>query len=305
MDSFKRIKEMRDFPAPHPILPWEWALGPLRYHPDSPLSLIEERWEALLQDICTTEQTYRTFIAQHPYFFLVQCVDTHFVLTEIRLGSDYVVDFVVPEQLASRGVFYRFIELESPHNPPFNKRGDPSARLSHALQQIADWKRWLRTNNQLASDLFPCFSMVSVSFAIYIGTRSNSKQWLSKRNTFSEEYGIEIRSFDSLTDRIRDPVLTLSDTLTCSSQEYNVPLELVNALRNPFYTAYSDRVWRKVRRELAHVDHFVEWNADVLLKHRSYDKRLVRQFIECCCSNQQEVDDVVAQYRERRRRRTS
>jgi len=272
-------EELKAHFAGHPILPWELAF----YTPLKSYRAMIRRWKAMLADPSLTEHEYCRFISNRPYFLLVRSNLTFFVLSELRLGADYTVDFVVPTENHSMGMTYEFIELESPHVAPFTKNGDPSARFSHALRQITDWRRWLRRNHGEAKRLLPCSSThTPFSFTIVIGTRENSAAWLEQRNSFSQEHNVVTRSFDYLTDNMCSPVISHTNRLTGSSEERGVPLELANALRNPFYRTYSDKTWRAIRRELRYHPHFIWANADTLLKHRTYDTTLYSAFSEHC-----------------------
>ena len=43
------------------------------------------------------------------------------------------------------------IELESPKAKLFNKAGDPSKELNHAIRQIVDWRAWIKKNVDYAT----------------------------------------------------------------------------------------------------------------------------------------------------------
>ena len=75
-------------------------------------------------------------------------------------------------------------------------------RLVAAVQQIHSWKQWIEENRDEAKRLFPSalFSLhdsASFRFTIYIGRGENTANWLERRNFYSKEVGIEIRSFDA------------------------------------------------------------------------------------------------------------
>ena len=57
------------------------------------------------------------------------------VVPQKRLGSEHVTDFVIAQE-ASGGLVWYAVELERPQAKMFNKNGDPSAVLNHALRQI-------------------------------------------------------------------------------------------------------------------------------------------------------------------------
>lgn len=56
-------------------------------------------------------------------------------------------DFMLCE-MDSGGYHWILIELESPTHRSMTKAGEQSAKLTHALRQIRDWRIWLRKNIQ-------------------------------------------------------------------------------------------------------------------------------------------------------------
>jgi hypothetical protein len=61
--------------------------------------------------------------------------------SKLRLGSK-VTDFVLRESTGD----YILVELENPAQPLFRKDGQPSAELTHAVDQTTEWKRYLEDN---------------------------------------------------------------------------------------------------------------------------------------------------------------
>jgi len=51
------------------------------------------------------------------------------------MESEHVADFVIGEK-HSFGFEWQAVELENPLRPMFNKNGDPSQYLNHAIHQI-------------------------------------------------------------------------------------------------------------------------------------------------------------------------
>jgi hypothetical protein len=70
------------------------------------------------------------------------------VISQKRLGSEYVTDFVIAQKAPGGFVWYA-VELERPQAKMFNKNGDASAILNHALRQIDDWRDWLSQKPRL------------------------------------------------------------------------------------------------------------------------------------------------------------
>jgi hypothetical protein len=130
------------------VLPWSLLEAEAR-------SIVERfvaTWEKPLQDRGSTEHDYHKFISAHPAFFFLQ---GHQVVSKPELGSEYRPDFVVACDQRSQGIHYRFIEIESPHAVACTAQGNPSTRLTRALQQVMDWKGWVKGNPGQYKKLFP------------------------------------------------------------------------------------------------------------------------------------------------------
>ena len=151
----------------------------------------------------------------------------------------------------------------------------------HAIQQVMDWKRWIKSNRGQYKKLFPSNyvrvqEFDNLSYCIYIGRRDQSSRLTALRNEFSKEVGIDIRSFDSFMDRLRD--MGFRDLVTPPGSE-GEDLDFVtrNRLGNPFLKAYSWGAWKDMVLKGDFVcAHFVARNATALLKHRSENSNMRR-----------------------------
>ncbi len=242
---------------------------------------IVRRWRRILTDRNHNEETYHRFLHDNAGWFFSDGVNRLVVLSKIRLGANCVTDFVTTYSQMSHGFFYELIEIESPHAPPFTNAGDPSARLAHAIRQIHDWKDWLEENREGAKRLFPSalFSIhdcANFRFTIYIGNRENTSRWLPQRNRLSSELGIEIRSFDALTDHLkRRPLLDFS--ILSEEIGYPISTKMMNELANPFAKAHSDKVWRQITADPNfRLHHMITTNVPLLLKNREYSNEYAR-----------------------------
>ncbi len=65
-------------------------------------------------------------------------------ISKFKLGDDYVTDFVINEIPDG----YVFIEIERPNMKLFKKTTPPerTQEFNHAIQQIENWKAWIREN---------------------------------------------------------------------------------------------------------------------------------------------------------------
>jgi len=244
-------------------------------------------WRKLTATEGIPEREITGFLRRNAGLFFHQPFDYPFVLSEIRLGSEFVVDFALPEDRSSEGTRWHLFEIELPGTPPFKSNGDKSARLSHALDQIEQWKSWLKRRCRMVQNLFPHNRwLVDVSFEyhIVIGTRENSAKWLERRNELSGEYNVQIRSFDSLSERpaFLAPLWTDIGCWEAHDQGAFAP-RVANAIANPLYQAFSHAQWVETLRECVNCDRIMDINADVILSKR-LDSELLTEFQSYCLS---------------------
>jgi len=74
-----------------------------------------------------------------------------YLIPEFSLGGEFFADFVAVSG-ASGMLELEFIELEPIDTPMFNKKGDPSPRLSHAIRQVSDWRAFAKRNDSYLRD---------------------------------------------------------------------------------------------------------------------------------------------------------
>lgn len=98
----------------------------------------------------------------------------------------------------------------------------------------------------------------------------------ARRNEFAKEVGVEIRSFDSLLDRLRDLGFQNLVMEGCS-ESWVDDIVTRNRLANPFLRAYSWGAWKHLVLKGDFVcGHFLAGNAPALLSHRSENADLKR-----------------------------
>ena len=109
-----------------------------------------DMFEKLLEDT-PTEAAAQKFLEDHPEFLVQTLGGGHgrFQKAQVRLGKEYVADFIVAEE-HSMGVEWYLVELESPVMRVARKDGAFTAALNHAIDQIKDWRAWLSHNADYA-----------------------------------------------------------------------------------------------------------------------------------------------------------
>ena len=252
------------------IIPWSVLCGRgIRF-----LKTIEKRWVSLIEQPGVKESKLHEFLSEHASLFFGQRL---FVISRAELGSDFQADFVVARDEASYGINYTFVEIETPQSPVYNRAGDPSAKLTHAMQQVRDWKTWLtryrgHVRRFFPSEYFGWDEFTNLSFCVVIGRRGSANLETAKRNALSRETGVIIRSFDYLTDLLRARFSFISNSASVGEPS-GVSPTILNRLANPFANAYSWSTWKDL------VDHrdfnwsnFVRHNAETLVAHRVYSR---------------------------------
>jgi hypothetical protein len=236
-------------------------------------------WRQLLADEQLPEEVYHRYLFDHAGLFFGMSRHSYFAISKLRLGTDYVVDFVIPHTRGSDGALYELVEIERPSNAPFTKKGASSARLSTAVQQVLNWKRWLYEYPSQARHYLPSleargYNFTSYRFTIYIGTRQNTEAFVNQRNNYSKQLNIQIRSFDSLTDRLIGR--TFSDISNWKDEDSDVRIPGLdkNQVENPFYKAFTDEVWRKAVRKLKMPGYATKNDYPFILSNREYNDHL-------------------------------
>jgi hypothetical protein len=210
------------------------------------ISKLISDWNELL-DKKEKEEVYHSFLSEHAGFFLAD--ETAFaVISKLKLGSELETDFVIIRDGYSNGTIYEFIEIEKPWSKLFNDKGIPSNDFNTSLQQIRDWKRWLIDNKSYFRKYLPTANTRVVNnsnlkFKIIIGRRESPINDFEKRLQIGSENNVEIRSFDSLTDKLSSrffmPYSTLNDKEKLSD-------DILTKIANPFSKALTDSDWREL-----------------------------------------------------------
>lgn len=124
------------------------------------------------------------------------------VTPEVKLGSEYRVDFVVelPQQRRM------LVEIERPRDRLYTKEGDPADRHKHGQQQIMNWIDWLDENKDYARKNIPALLNVKEpEYRLIVGLRRNTSEKhqrsLTRKNV--ELHRIETITFDDLLDRAK------------------------------------------------------------------------------------------------------
>lgn len=188
---------------------------------DDPLGAFFTLWDAIDQsevelltsalDNAEREEDVQQLLQANPKYLIQHLGGGHgrWVIPKQRLGAEHVTDFVIGEK-HSFGYEWQAVELESPLKPMFNRNGDPSQYLNHAIRQIQDWRAWLLSNQSYAarpkdeSGLGLSGINGNIRGLILIGRRSAlPKATEERRRQMAHDLNIRIHTYDYLIDALK------------------------------------------------------------------------------------------------------
>ena len=233
------------------------------------VSSLIQKWEELIsQDL--TENKYHEFLKEYAGFFFSD-YNCYLTISKLKLGSELETDFINIRDQRSNGIVYEFIEIEKPNCKLFNVAGSPGKEFNTAIQQIRDWKRFLIENKDwfrknLPSQTTRIINNSGVTFTIIIGRRTDNLLEIEKRNQIADELGIQIRSFDYLTDLLRKRKFFNNACLDTEKGEW-----FENQIENPFCKAINDSKWREFCEKRFTWTHFYKNNCEKIIELREYN----------------------------------
>jgi hypothetical protein len=198
MEIPKGIKEgnTRDLPTEEMKQPWprefvEW------YEPRD--AKLFEQFENTLNE-AQDERPLQAFLTEHPYLlalaFPVHCC---WLFPKPRLGGGmHIPDFALCDK-NSLGYKWTLIELESPTMVATNKDESISKDCHHAVQQILDYRRWVRDNALFEEKQGFKGLNTDCDGYVVIGRRNNGRTEVEQQRLadFRRQH-IEIASYDRL-----------------------------------------------------------------------------------------------------------
>jgi hypothetical protein len=212
------------------------------------------------------------------YLFFHIDFECGFITREFQFGNEYRADFLIAQDRFSSGNEYIFIEMESPGEKPYTKNGNPSQMLTHALQQIRDWKRWLNGNNQATTTLFPSVLWkygieATMKFKIVIGRDVDFMPFEAQIVQLGRENGVEIKSYDHLLHTF-DRKHYFNNFLSGSGQIEGFSKSVRNKLVSPFLTTFSSGDYGQSIRNGRYGYHLMFDYAEALAERAKFNKYL-------------------------------
>ena len=168
----------------------------------------------------TNEEDIQRFLNDNKIFLVQHLGSGHgrYVLPKPKLGAQLIPDFLVAE-MSSIGLEWFGIELESPSTNAkiFTSSGQQSHQLTHAVQQIVEWREWLSINKAYARnpDSESGLGLIGIDenlpATILIGRRKREfpSSFNAYRRQMKHRQNIEIHTYDWLVERAADRVQTL------------------------------------------------------------------------------------------------
>jgi hypothetical protein len=186
------------------------------------------------------EADLQRFLEENPLILMLQTGGGlgAWVIPQARLGAEHVTDFLVAKE-ASVGYMWYAVELERPQAKMFNKNGDVSKDLNHALRQIGDWRDWLTNNLDYArrsrnksghnlTDIDP-----ELQGLIIIGRDVDiDRSTDERRRRLIREHRTRIETYDWLLSRARENSTSSPKIIARSNQDLLGAL-IDHAVANP------------------------------------------------------------------------
>ncbi|MER6115382.1 Shedu anti-phage system protein SduA domain-containing protein [Streptomyces sp. NPDC001743] len=145
------------------------------------------------------ERPMQVVLEKHPSLLANVVTGNHgtWVRPQVRFGDQYIPDFLIGSR-TSAGLRWHLVELESPAKRLTNPgNGRESPTLRQAINQIQDWREWLKVNLLSARQKLPGIT-VDARGLIIMGREDLTDSASEIRDRWSTNARIEIRTYDWL-----------------------------------------------------------------------------------------------------------
>ena len=170
--------------------------------------------ESVLAQACD-EKPFQTFLADHPHVLILGILGQKrqaWTLDRPNFAGKYIPDFLIGMR-DSLGPTWMLVELESPTMEILRQDGEPRHELNHAVQQIRDYRRWLRANHDFFRKESGCWGIeAGCTGTVVIGRREMRADRLGAERVrdFRNE-NIDVMSYDRLVERYRGQCEWIND----------------------------------------------------------------------------------------------
>jgi hypothetical protein len=149
------------------------------------------------------EERIHHFLVENPEILYTALHGSDQILSKPNLHR-YIPDFAAGvEQMTTRRWSWILVEIEPAEFPLITNDGNPTAKLTHAVRQVSDWRDWISENTAYARSILPDITPACHGL-IVMGRRGTinanlSRQLRAYRDSLSR---IEIHSYDWLYDTL-------------------------------------------------------------------------------------------------------
>jgi hypothetical protein len=149
------------------------------------------------------EEWIHQFLVDHPEILYAALNHSDQIITKPSLHS-YVPDFAAGvEGMTFRRWSWTLIEIEPAGFPLLTQAGNPSAKLTHAAKQIADWRNWISENTAYARTILPDIKPDCHGLIVMGRRRAMTERMARELRAYQDSLnGIHIHSDDWLYDNI-------------------------------------------------------------------------------------------------------
>lgn len=156
-----------------------------------------------LIDSNVREEAIHQFLVEHPQILYASMPSSDKILTKPSFHR-YVPDFAAGVQgMSIRRWTGTLVEIEPSNVQLFTGQGDPSAKLSHAVRQIADWRNWITENSAYARSRLTDITPTCQGLIVIGRRREITPQVANQLRAYQACLnGIQIHTYDWLYDNI-------------------------------------------------------------------------------------------------------
>jgi hypothetical protein len=154
------------------------------------------------------EERIHQFLVDHPEILYAALNHSDQIITKPSLHS-YVPDFAAGvEGMTLRRWSWTLIEIEPAGFPLLTQTGNPSAKLTHAAKQIADWRNWISQNTAYARTILPDIKPDCHGLIVMRRRRAMTERMAQELRAYQDSlYCIRIHSYDWLYDIINRGII--------------------------------------------------------------------------------------------------
>lgn len=166
-----------------------------------------------LVESSAAEPELQKHLQKHPYLVSQQFAHCHHVAPQFSFGGRLYADFLCLDY-PSRWPHWSAVEIEAPNRKLITRSGRRSAQLEHALQQIRDWREFVKNNLDFVNKpkerngLGLEYAEPTMMGCVFIGRRSRDSSEIEKLNVIRDQIkdadNISVYTWDHFVERSED-----------------------------------------------------------------------------------------------------